>query len=248
MPDTSAFIKEKDGLQVLTISPIMDYPLNDRLMIITNRRGLLTRQPSDKAPSPNQAGSIDWTIVTLFGSTEAGVRMIESLVAGQGANAEDKWIEFCLLYRQWELKWRLGELPEKPTLNQVCYALEMETALFLRGLQREIQSVMTTVGSLKATLRVPDVVDKVVEVALSDEGDVNDRKLALELGGALQPKGGIQVNVNQQNAVILKGDKDRMKAPLLQFSETVDALDDSIRSGDVIDMGDPNATEIEKTD
>jgi hypothetical protein len=116
----------------------------------------------------------------------------------------------------------------------VAFALEMDVKEFLTGMQREIQSVMASVGHLKAAMKVPQVVDKVVEVALSDEGDTKDRELALRLGGAIDEKGSpIQINVNQQTAVVLKGDKDRMKAPLLQFSETVEEIDEEVRSNNV---------------
>ena len=213
-----------------TISPIIDYPTNSNGSLVTGRKGLLNRRPSLDAPPAIQPGSVDWTVMNMFGDIEKGVQMIESLVAGQGSQADERWIKFCLLYREWELRWRKGEYPDKPTLNQVCWSLDFDAKTFLVGMQREIQTTMSTIGHLRAALQIPAIVDKVVEVALSDEGDTKDRELALKLGGMIEEKSGVQVNVQQNNQVVLKGDKERMKTPLLQFSETVEAIDVEVRN------------------
>lgn len=212
------------------ISPILEYPIDEKGRIVTRRADLAHKRPPLDAPPPSQPGSVDWTVFQMFGSIEKGVQMIESIVAGQGENAHERWTQVVLLYRTWEQKFLEKELPDKPTLNQVCHALRFDAAQFISELRVSITDVMTNIGRLRATMAVPQVVDKVIDVALSDEGDTKDRELALKLGGMIEEKGGVQVNVNQQQAVVLKGEKDRMKAPLLQFSQTVEAVDDDIRS------------------
>lgn len=207
------------------LSPIIDYPINSNGQLVTRRGDLARLKPKLDAPPPGQPGSVDWTMTHLFGSPESAIQMIESLVAGQGGNADDKWLRFILLYRKWELEGL------HPTLNQVCHSLDFEASVFLRELQGGIQQMMKGVATLKAALAVPEVMDMVVERAKKEEADVKERELALRIGGVLDERGGVNVQINntQQSVILNKGDKDRQKAPLLQFRDTVEAIDDEVR-------------------
>lgn len=190
-------------------------------------------KPRLDAPPPSQIGSIDWTMAHLFGDRDKAVEIIESLVAGQGENADEKWVRFVLLYRQWQIQHMRGELEYEPTLNQVCHTLNFDAKDFISELQGGIQNLFTKVGSLKATMAIPAIVDKVIEVAESDEGTKADRELALKLGGMLDEHNGINIQINNQNnSVMLKSEKDRMKSPLLQFSDTVEFIDNEVRRED----------------
>jgi hypothetical protein len=213
-----------------TISDIIEYPVNAKGALVTRRGGLSKMKPHLNAPPPNQIGSVHWTMCHLFGSAEKAVEIIESLVSGQGENADEKWVRFVLLYRKWEMEHKRGEIVDPPTLNQVCQSLNFDAKDFLGELQMGIRTLFTKIGAIKATMAIPAIVDKVIEVAESDEGDKGDRELALKLAGMIEDKSGLNVQINnQQNNVMLKGERERMKTPLLQFSDTVEVIDAEVR-------------------
>lgn len=217
--------------EITNISSIIDYPLDAEGKLVTRRSDISRMKPRLNAPPASQIGSVDWTMNHLFGDTEKAVQIIESLVAGQGENADEKWVRFILLYRGWQIKNNQGELDQAPTLNQVCYSLNFDARDFISELQMGMRALFTKIGSLKATLEIPSIVDKVIEVAKSDEGDKGDRELALKLAGMIDDKSGINLQINNTNqvAVLSKGEKDKMKTPLLQFSETVIDIDNEVR-------------------
>lgn len=216
-------------LQEQTISNIIKYPVDENGAIVTRRGGLTRMKPKLGAPPSNQPGSVHWTMLHLFGETEKAIQMIESLVAGQGDNADEKWIRFVLLYRQWEQQYRRGELLETPNFNQVCHSLDFEATSFISQLQSGIQSLMKGMAQMKASLASPMVVQNLIDKATSEEADVKEIELALKVGGIVDEKGGVNINVNQQTAVMLKGEKDKQKSPLLQFSDTVTEIDNEVR-------------------
>jgi hypothetical protein len=217
-----------------SISDILEYPIDANGSLVTRRGGLTRMKPKLDAPPPSQIGSVDWTMCHMFGDREKAVEIIESLVSGQGENADEKWVRFVLLYRQWEIQYRRGDLEVPPNLNQVCHSLNFDARELLGELQMGMRGLFTKIGAIKATMEIPAIVDKVIEVALSDEGDKGDRELALKLGGMIEDKSGMNVNIHNtnQNAIMLKGEKDRMKSPLLQFSDTVIDIDDEVRKED----------------
>jgi len=207
-----------------SISEILDYPVNSEGALVTRRGDLTRMKPRLNAPPPSQIGSVDWTMSHLFGDREKAVEIIESLVAGQGENADEKWVRFVILYRQWEQKGL------NPTLNQVCYSLNFDARDFIGELQMGMKSLFTKIGAIKATMAIPAIVQKVVDVAESDEGDTKDRELALRLAGMIEDKNGLNVQINnQQNNIMLKSDREKMKTPLLQFSDTVIDIDNEVR-------------------
>lgn len=213
-----------------SISEILDYPVNSEGALVTRRGDLTRMKPKLNAPPPGQIGSVDWTMSHIFGDREKAVEIIESLVAGQGENADEKWLRFVILYRKWELQHKKGDIPEPPTLNQVCHALNFDARDFLGELQVGMKNLFTKVGAIKATMAIPAIVQKVVDVAESDEGDTKDRELALRLAGMIEDKNGLNVQINnQQNNIMLKSDKEKMKSPLLQFSDTVIDIDNEVR-------------------
>lgn len=213
------------------ISEIIDYPVNGNGDIVTRRKGLSQIKPKLNAPPPNQIGSVDWTMNHLFGSTEKAIEMIESLVAGQGSNADEKWIRFILQYRQWEIDYKKDLLPAPPTLNQVCHSLDFDVGIFLKELQSGIQQVMKSLSHLRASLDAPAIVSNLTKRASSEEADVREMELALKIGGVIDSSGGVNVQINNtnQNAVMLKSEKEQMKNALHQFRSTVIDIDDEVR-------------------
>jgi hypothetical protein len=167
----------------------------------------------------------------LFGSRQKAIDMIESLVAGQGENADEKWVKVILLYKKWQIQFSNGELPDPPTLNQVCHSLNFDAGVFLGELQMGIQSLMTKMAHIKASMVATQIVDNLNQKALSEEADVKEIELALKIGGVIDERGGlnVQINNNNNNNVMLKSEKEKMKSPLLQFSDTVIDIDDEAR-------------------
>src|SRR5688572_13230354 len=92
------------------IAEILDYPLDNEGNLVTRRSGLAKMKPRLNAPPATQPGSVDWTMVAMFGSRQKAIEMIESLVAGQGENADERWVRVVLLYKQWQIQFSKGEL------------------------------------------------------------------------------------------------------------------------------------------
>lgn len=221
-----------DTLQETPVSEIIDYPVDKDGHIVTRRGGLSRMKPRLSAAPAGQPGSVDWTMVQMFGTREKSIQMIESLVSGQGEDADEKWVRFILLYREWELQWKRGELEEPPTLNQVAHSLNFPADQFISELQVGVQNLMRSLGRMKAAMVVPQVIENVNFRAQRPDADTKDIELHLRLSGVLDDKGGVSVNINNtnQNAVVLKRDKDRLRTPLLQFSDTVEAIDEEARN------------------
>lgn len=224
-PLTAGSYRREMKEEIEPISPIIDYPINSKGELVTRRGDIARMKPKLDAPPANQIGSVDWTMNHLFGSRDKAIEMIESLVAGQGENADEKWLRFILLYRKWELEGL------RPTLNEVCHSLNFDASVFLRELQGGIQQMMRGISHLRASLEAPAIVDNLTKKASSEEADVKEIELALRIGGVIESGPGVNVQINntQQTAIMLKGDKEKLKAPLLQFNQTVTAIDDEVR-------------------
>lgn len=214
-----------------TISEIIDYPVDESGKLITRRGGLSRMRPKLAAPPATQPGSVHWTMLMLFGDERKAIEMIESLVAGQGHNAEERWVEFCLLYRKWEQEGL------KPDFNQVCHSLNFDTKDFISQLQVGIQSMMKTIAYTKLALSTPRVINNLIDKATSPEADTKTIELHLKTSGVLETSSGVNVNVLQQNnnTVLTKGEKELLKTPLRQFSETLTDIDSKVREEDIIE-------------
>lgn len=222
-----------DTDQDRTINEILDYPIASDGSLVTRRGGLARMKPKLNAPPATQPGSVDWTMTTMFGSRQKAVEMIESLVAGQGENADEKWVKVVLLYKQWQIQFAKGQINEPPTLNQVCYSLDFDATTFVRELQQGVMTLMKSMSAMKAALKAPMVVDNLMNKALNPEADVKEIELALKIGGVVESGPGMAVQINNNNtnqvANVLKSDKEKLKSPLLQFSGTVKDIDAEVR-------------------
>lgn len=227
--------------QEQTIAEILDYPLDSNGDLVTRRGGLSRMKPRLTAPPATQPGSVDWTMTAMFGSRQKAIEMIESLVAGQGDNADEKWVRVVLLYKKWQIKFSKGEIPEPPTLNQVCHSLDFDATTFVRELQNGVMGLMRSMSAMKAALASPQVVNSLISKATSEEADVKAIELALKVGGIIETGGGMQVQITNtntnQNATILKSDREKLKSPLLQFSPTTTEIDEEVRKEHANDDG-----------
>lgn len=217
-------------LQDIKLSPVIDYQISSNGELVTQRSFLDKLTPSNEALPESQLASIDWTLRELFGDRESAIRMIESLIVGHGINANEKWIQFALLYRKWQLDYQDDLLPSPPNLNQVALALNFDTSTFLSQFQKEVNGFMSTISQMKASLSSLKVIDNLTDKATSIEADVKEIELHLKVSGILQEKSGININMQQNNVTTLKSDKEKLKAPLLQFSQTVEHIDNEVRS------------------
>lgn len=217
--------------QESTISEIIDYPVDESGKLITRRSGLSRMKPRLEAPPATQPGSVHWTMLMLFGDERKAIEMIESLVAGQGNYAEDKWVEFCLLYRKWE------QDGLQPNFNQVCHSLNFEAKEFISQLQVGIQGMMKTIAHTKLALSTPRVINNLIDKATDPEAELKAIELHLKTSGILETSSGVNVNVLQQNnnTVMTKGEKELLKTPLRQFDETLTDIDAKVREEDIID-------------
>jgi hypothetical protein len=225
--------------------PLINYPVSARGELVTRKKGR-PFMPRPEAPPPEQPGSVDWACQLLFGSVPEALRMIESIVAGAGSGAPEHWKRLCLLYRQWERWHTRGKLESPPTLNQVCYTLDFPAERFLGELQASLQQLNLKLGQIKASQAAPQVLEAAIQWAQT-EGGAKDRELVLEVAGVLQRGRGLQVNVNQQVAVT--GERERLKAPLLQFRETVEAIDSEVREvveGEIVGVEDKGGSSNEE--
>ena len=213
------------------ISEIIDYPVDESGKLVTRRNGLSRMKPRLNAPAATQPGSVHWTMLMLFGEERKAIEMIESLVAGQGNQAEEKWVEFCLLYRKWQLEGL------EPNFNQVCHSLDFDAKDFIGQLQVGIQSMMKTIAHTKLALSTPRVINNLIDKATNPDADTKTIELHLKTSGVLESSGGVNVNVLQQNnnTVMTKSEKEMLKTPLRQFSDTLKDIDATVREEDVIE-------------
>lgn len=202
--------------------------------LVLRRAGLGNIKPRLDAPPPTQPGSADFFVAQVFGSRDRGLEFIESLVAGQAENADTKWVNVLLLYREWEARYKLGRMKDPPTLNLVCHSLNFDTPTFIRELQTGMLAYVKSQAVLTAVAASPDVIKNLNNKAKNKKADTKTIELQLRVAGVIDERGApVQVNVNQQQAVVMnKGDKDKQRSPLLQFSETVEIIDAEVRRTD----------------
>jgi hypothetical protein len=217
------------------VSPLK-YPRSEDGKVILRPVGLknkLTKAHLPQIPA-SQVGGVDWTFTNMFGSVEEGVRMVESLVAGQGAKAEQKWILFLLAYRnKQEEALALGR--EAPSLNSICALLEIEAPEFLGTIVQGIKRLSVALGQVKVAQAIGEVIESSLEAARDPEKGSKDREMLLKMGGMLEDKAGVSVSVNQQVGIQFKGED--LKAPLRQFKKEIEELDNIARDSENVVEG-----------
>ena len=157
------------------VSPVINYPTRKTGRLIT-RRHHFSLLPSDKALAPDHPGSADWAANEMFKGKEYFVRWSESTIADKEreTDREKAVFEFCLLYREWERKWKLEVFDKEPTLNQACYALQIRASDMVRLIVEGVREMLREIGRVKASMAIPRVMAAMEEAAMRPEG-VKDR-------------------------------------------------------------------------
>lgn len=154
--------------------------------------------PPVSAPAPESLGSADWWATASVGSSEEAIRLLESLISGQGAKAPQQWIRVARLWREWQRQLVIGELDREPTLNQVLEALAIPTPTLISYLQSGITALAVAQSQVRLALGLPKVVSAAVASATDIENGFQDRRLLFDASG-LTTKGGPAVVINNSN-------------------------------------------------
>lgn len=198
------------------------------------------KRPAD-ATSEHSEGSLDWGARQLFGDREALVQHLESM--------GPEWHWPCLVYRQWERDARRQQLTP-PTLNELGQALGFTAEDFWSRIMTSITATQRTLATLKASLAASQVIDAALVAAADPERGTKDREMLLKIAGVLEGNAGVTVNVQQNN--FSPRDAERAKTPLLQFQDTVTALDEMGRDamegsevveGEIVEEGGEDGTD-----
>lgn len=231
--------KNAEGLE--RPSPVLDYPLSPQGLVVSKRQSFHMR-PSDRALAPDHPGSVHQIAEEVFGGYEKFVLWAETGIDTAGENKDKVLFEFCLLYRQWERKFKLKMLDKLPNLNQVCYGLRLSGAEVVEKVTAVARSAMREMGRSKASLAAPKLIEAAIKRAKTARG-YKDTEMLLKIAEVIaQEAPGVQVNVNQQQAIgvnMTAADRERLKAPLLQFQDLVEEVDSKVREdvieGEVLD-------------
>lgn len=230
--------KEKKPQVVATPMPLQ-YPRSTDGRILLRPRSLerkIAQAPLPEIPA-EQVGGLDWTFTQMFGSPEEGIKMVESLVAGQGPKADPRWIQFLLACKY--KRERAEELGHPvPSLNSLMALLGFEQAEFMALLVQGVRDLSVALGKIKVAKAIPEVLDSTLAASRDLEKGGKDRETLLKIGGILEDKGGLSVNVQQQVGIQIKPDD--LKAPLRQFRKEIEDLDNLARDvveGEIVEEG-----------
>lgn len=178
-----------------------------------------------EAPPPETPGSVAWVAEAVFGGQRQFEDMLQAIVVGQGAQGEHRWRELMSVIL------RLRDSGTDYNLNQLCSTLGLSASELLSFVGQGVQEVQKGIAAMKASLKAPEVIDWALMAAQDPENGTKDRQMLLTIAGVLQDKGGVNVNVNQQVGV--KIEKEELLAPLRQFNGVATEIDSALR--DVVD-------------
>ncbi len=174
-----------------------------------------------EAPPPETPGSVAWVAEAVFGGQRQFENMLQAIVVGQGAQGEHRWRDLVSVIL------RLRESGQLYNLNQLCLTMGVQASELLSFIGQGVQEVQKGIAVMKASLKAPEVIDWAVAAAQDPENGTKDRQMLLTIAGVLQDKGGVNVNVNQQVGV--KIGKEELLAPLRQFQNVAEQIDNSVR-------------------
>lgn len=182
-------------------------------------------------------GSPEWTANAVFGGRLEFKKMLQQLVVGAGAQGEQRWRDLV------SLDLRLAERGEDVDLNQLCATAGVDGRELLAFVGRGVQSMYAGLARLKASLAAPGVID-VAELAAQDpEKGRGDREMLLRIAGVIEPSGGVVINNTAVAQARAEAGGDSLRAPLMQFRETLgeidraarDAVDGEVVEGEVVE-------------
>ncbi len=214
-----------------------DYPRKEDGTILL-RRELAQKLRFVKEIPAEQVGGVDWTFNAMFGGGEDGVKIVESLVVGQGPGANQAWTTFLLAYtHQKELAER--ENRPAPSLNAILAAIDVPAGVLLDSIVSSVRQLNARIAQIKISQAADIVREAALMAAMDPEKGFKDREMLLKSAGVIESGGGpgVQVNVNQQVAV--KVNNEDLKTPLRQFRTEIKDIDDITRGnvveGEIID-------------
>lgn len=220
----------------------LQYPLKKDGSLLS--RGSAIPKLPKTAPHASQPGSVHWSACLIYGGPERFVQLLESIVAGQGQLAEQDWQRFCVIYREWQRQRRAGELSRDPNLNDVTVALKINAESFFAGVSQAVSGLFTKIALLKASEFSIEAVDLTREAMKDLEKGGADRERMLKLAGLSQAAPGLVVNnVNQVGVKVQVETKvERLAGPLMQFRDTVEEIDENVRTEAVVRAALPPAS------
>lgn len=188
-------------------------------------------EPPADAPPPESLGSLDWWSTASLGSSNEAIKLLESLLSGQGSKAQAPLVRLAKLWRQWELDFTSGSIPYPPTLNQAAQALSLNPAQVISFLQSGISALALAQSQVRLALGMPQVVAAAVASATDNENGFQDRKLLFEASGLITKSGGPAVVINNSNT---QTTQPLATTPAI-LQKLSDAIDADIREAEAVD-------------
>lgn len=188
--------------------------------------------PPIEAPAPESLGSLDWWAQASLGSSEEAIRLLESLISGQGLKAPQNLVRVAKIFREWQRQYSLGQLTQPPTLNQACQALGQNPSQIISFLQSGISSLALMQSQVRLALGTPRVVAAAVAAATDPAAGFQDRKLIFEATGLITKGSGPAVVINNSNNQIASP---LATAPAI-LQNISDMIDADVREAEAIDV------------
>ena len=188
-------------------------------------------EPPADAPPPESLGSLDWWSTASLGSSNEAIKLLESLLSGQGSKAPAHLVRLAKLWRQWELDFTSGSIPYPPTLNQAAQALSLSPAQVISFLQSGISALALAQSQVRLALGMPQVVAAAVASATDNENGFQDRKLLFEASGLITKSGGPAVVIHNSNT---QTTQPLATTPAI-LQKLSDAIDADIREAEAVD-------------
>ena len=187
--------------------------------------------PPAEALAPESLGSLDWWAQASLGSSEEAIRLLESLISGQGLKAPQNLVKVAKIFREWQRQYSLGQLTKPPTLNQACQALGQNPTQIISFLQSGISSLALMQSQVRLALGTPRVVAAAVAAATDPAAGFQDRKLIFEATGLITKGSGPAVVINNSNNQIASP---LATAPAI-LQNISDMIDADVREAEAID-------------
>lgn len=216
-----------------SMTKLVEYPRDERGKILL--RGPLAQQLKNLPVIPKeQIGGLDWTFQNMFGSVEKGIRLVESLVVGQGSRADKDWAMFLLAYQS-EKERAAAHGEGVPSLNSIAAALDLKVSDLVGKMVEGVTQLNLALAKVQVASAMPALVDSAIQSAMTLEGG-KDREMLFKVGGLIQDqKGGVNVSVSQNVGVSVKQQAEALKNPLRQFRDDMAEIDRAVRDGSVVD-------------
>jgi len=181
------------------------------------------------AAREGESGTVDWVLGQALGPRKEALGWLEGLVKstdlfevpiGRMVLAAKTWIEQG---ERWD--W-----------NKAAAVAGVSSEQVMSELAKGMRQLGQMTAMVKMARELPKVAEATIESAqiLGKEG-FSDREMVLKMMGLVESKGGVQVNVQQNNVNRMEGLKGGGLAPLKQFTEGAEEIDGMFREGQIVD-------------